>query len=516
MSSFENNLPVFTMNFDPMFEEAAESLHIPFKVYTHRDNLPPDDGYLHICKLHGDISEEITTQTICTTIDSISRRNEKWLNYIAEFAKKRNICFLGYSGRDIDYFPRFCEMDIQRPFWIPVRDNIETIANAGRIGAESLSDYPNEYFEKNFSISDLNAVCEESKTTGKDAFLQEISNKIPDISFDPEVFWIHLMRSTGNIQETQRCIKDGKVGKLTNIEKYIFLNEEGTVFREQANFTKYRESYERIKALSIADGNESERLNAEFQIISSYQMTIPQEDRMPWWMILRRRPDLLLKVMGMFADFLRKNKSNYDGNEGIIQEALIRNLAIYARIADAGFIPSIIKMTAFNYYKNNCLSISDFVGGKRKTAETDKETYWLEFRDILSAAEMIGNISGINSCMKYMRRPGFKKYADRDGKPDNNVSTLVSTITHDQSAKSNDIAHSGGKISEAIQGAIENDNVLNVVKFILKSAQQEVPGWEKNADLYFQYADRIEPQSLKNTYRLLGKKYLKKTKSIRL
>ena len=117
--------------------------------------------------------------------------------------------------------------------------------------------------------------------------------------------------------------------------------------------------------------------------------------------------------------------------------------------------------------------------------------------------------------MKYMRRPGFKEYADRDGKPENNVSALVFTITHDQSARSNDIAHSGGEIFEAIQGAIDNDNVLNVVKFILKSAQEKTPGWEKYADLYFQYADRIEPKSLKNTYWLLGKKYMKKSKLIR-
>lgn len=109
-----HNVPIFTTNFDTMFEQAATSLGYEPKVYLPSD-APPNlakantgNKQVAICKIHGSICDETgryTPERLLTTITEISSINVPWLEMIARLMEKKYICFVGYSGRDIDMFP---------------------------------------------------------------------------------------------------------------------------------------------------------------------------------------------------------------------------------------------------------------------------------------------------------------------------------------------------------------------------------------------------------------------------
>ncbi len=158
--SAEHGLPIFTTNFDELFEAAAELNYEPVPILPFSDRQQEAiDGFressldlsdrVYIFKLHGSIS---SMNSLHTTMSSISRVNLPVIEFIKELCALRHIVFAGYSGRDIDYFP-----ELQRdftgllpPFWIDKfdEDGAEaTKRNCARIGALPVNVYPNEIFE---------------------------------------------------------------------------------------------------------------------------------------------------------------------------------------------------------------------------------------------------------------------------------------------------------------------------------------------------------------------------------
>lgn len=107
--SYLSNVPIFTMNYDKMFESACEFLNIPYSVYVDAGRLSEHKKRVVICKLHGNLQEntgdKVTSNDIGTTMSSISKKNSKWLQYIKANMEQYDMCIWGYSGRDIDYFP---------------------------------------------------------------------------------------------------------------------------------------------------------------------------------------------------------------------------------------------------------------------------------------------------------------------------------------------------------------------------------------------------------------------------
>ena len=108
--SHKSNLPIFTTNFDNMFELAADLLGIPYEIIL--PTIAPlatlSRNKLAICKVHGSIQNmngEFTPQSLATTMTAITKINVPWLEYIASVMKKAHLCYVGYSGRDIDLFP---------------------------------------------------------------------------------------------------------------------------------------------------------------------------------------------------------------------------------------------------------------------------------------------------------------------------------------------------------------------------------------------------------------------------
>lgn len=159
--SVKNNVPIFTTNFDCLFEEAARELGYNFKVLLpHTDDEKEaiksfadrnaKKNVVYIFKLHGSISinNDESLDSLCTTMTSISRANFPVIDLIETICKHRHIVFIGYSGRDIDYFPEVKKRALtRRPFWLDKFNDPATTSNCAYIGAVKVEFFPDEIFK---------------------------------------------------------------------------------------------------------------------------------------------------------------------------------------------------------------------------------------------------------------------------------------------------------------------------------------------------------------------------------
>lgn len=157
--SIKNKVPIFTTNFDNLFEIASNKLGYKYQVilpYTEKQkttinsfkNNQIENNTAYIFKLHGSID---SIETLHTTMTSISRVNFDLIEFICYFCAKKHIAFVGYSGRDIDYFPEIKKRSIGcSPFWISKFDRIDvTYTNSEKINAIRVSgSYPSQLFKK--------------------------------------------------------------------------------------------------------------------------------------------------------------------------------------------------------------------------------------------------------------------------------------------------------------------------------------------------------------------------------
>lgn len=308
--SYLAGVPIFTVNYDTMFETAC--LELGIEDYEVLLNPPADcmetpDHILRICKLHGDAcfnaDGDINPAIFKTTMSEISRINQPWLVYISAFQRNKHFCFIGYSGRDIDYYPHmkkvFQKPETPEPFWLmskkTIDDREETFLNAERIGRTIIiKNYPNVIFpviyEKVFSRTKFQAIMErlyaephEKIDSGvKKHFLDLLQEKIQKIPINPHIFWLIFCQHTGRNKELYQCLCHLHMEDmdLEKWERYLFFNAKIRSECVHAKFLKYRKAAKEM--LSFANSVKEKMpedyhqiMNAKLQIISSYQMTIP-------------------------------------------------------------------------------------------------------------------------------------------------------------------------------------------------------------------------------------------------
>ncbi|MEA3052978.1 MAG: SIR2-like domain [Sphingomonadales bacterium] len=151
-----HGLPVFTVNFDMLFETAAGQLGIPIDVTVVRPGEAVrrtgfEKGVMSLFKLHGSILVDgrEALDSLGTTMQAISAVNQPMLDLLATFARSHTLAFVGYSGCDIDYFPVLAGSEFARPpYWFnPLGDPV-TRSHAERLGARILDDYPAKTFAR--------------------------------------------------------------------------------------------------------------------------------------------------------------------------------------------------------------------------------------------------------------------------------------------------------------------------------------------------------------------------------
>ena len=160
--SVKNHVPIFTTNFDCLFEEAANELGYEYEVLLPHTTAEVDairsfqaglakQNTAYIFKLHGSISSHggESLDMLSTTMVSISRANFPVIDFLETLCGSKHIIFAGYSGRDIDYFPEIKRRSLAySPFWIDQFREPATRENCEYINATPVTFYPNEIFEK--------------------------------------------------------------------------------------------------------------------------------------------------------------------------------------------------------------------------------------------------------------------------------------------------------------------------------------------------------------------------------
>jgi hypothetical protein len=149
-------LPIFTTNFDMLFEAAATQLGLPAEVVLPPPNAfgpeidpAPAPGRMRLFKLHGSIALAGVERldSLQTTMQGIAAVNRPMLDLIERVSRGRALVFLGYSGCDIDYFPVLAGLTLdRRPFWFNLGEEPVTRSHAQRIGAREIGDFPSKVF----------------------------------------------------------------------------------------------------------------------------------------------------------------------------------------------------------------------------------------------------------------------------------------------------------------------------------------------------------------------------------
>ncbi len=149
-------VPIFTTNFDCLFEKAGEELGLSVHVVEPNVSSESSDEIyerlrrhdLVVFKLHGSVSElpDGDLTSLFTTMRAISTVNTAVLDFISGLRKDKHIVFVGYSGRDIDYFPEIRRQRGLTPFWVDRFKDASTLRSALSIAASRVLAYPDEIF----------------------------------------------------------------------------------------------------------------------------------------------------------------------------------------------------------------------------------------------------------------------------------------------------------------------------------------------------------------------------------
>lgn len=292
--SYKHAVPIFTTNFDLMFEEAAQLLGIDYEVLLATDAPPQEKGNkLRICKLHGSIADNngnLSIDSLFTTMTQISRVNQGWVEFIMNYMSDKNLCFVGYSGRDLDYFPflsKNSHLDSSLPIvWINDFDKCKySKLKLAHCKAFKINCYPIDYFNKIMSkqtyariisVSIRNIRDEEVKLYNDDKFRLLYASLYRDVFLDDiekEVFYAMLLHSIGDFSTAYTILMQIDAEFLKENSRLLYLKHLAQLNHEIGR-------YQTCRKLSTQLYKES-RNNINYRIIAiclsseSLRMLVP-------------------------------------------------------------------------------------------------------------------------------------------------------------------------------------------------------------------------------------------------
>jgi hypothetical protein len=104
-------VPIVTPNYDILLEEAARRLGLAPSTGA------PAAGSVAIWKLHGSVDR---LESIRTTLRTITVADWDLLDRVRQVFERpgTTVCMIGYSGRDLDFFPHVASWRLDEPFWL--------------------------------------------------------------------------------------------------------------------------------------------------------------------------------------------------------------------------------------------------------------------------------------------------------------------------------------------------------------------------------------------------------------
>ena len=317
--SYITGTPVFTTNYDFMLEMACINLGIPYETLVYTDNPERVDferkRKVFICKIHGDIhngKKGFDIHGLKTTMESITQKNDKWLKFIYECMDKWDLCFCGYSGRDIDYYPFIRDYRLNHNtntdiFWLQRYNQDElnkiektTIDHAKGLNATIVNGFPSDIFpdilndvfcaEKEYidKIEYFVSTIIPSKEENKNRFIEKI--KLEYDYYMPEynqLMWekfaiVLIYIRTGKIKAAR--FKLNELYRSRNVQKYPVWIQKKLVeidmmlCREQCRIYSYRKKAYQLMRLARKSKDIGLVMHAKLQIIGSYHLEILSVD----------------------------------------------------------------------------------------------------------------------------------------------------------------------------------------------------------------------------------------------
>lgn len=109
--AWRSHAPIVTPNYDLLLEEAASRLGLG---HTARE---PGDDAVAIWKIHGSVDR---LDSIRTTLRTITVADWEMLRRVRAVFERSGTtaCLVGYSGRDLDFFPHLASWELDGAFWL--------------------------------------------------------------------------------------------------------------------------------------------------------------------------------------------------------------------------------------------------------------------------------------------------------------------------------------------------------------------------------------------------------------
>jgi len=243
--------PLFTTNFDLLFEEAARVLGIECNVIEGTTNLDPERlnfEKLNLMKLHGSMGKEGDVAGLYVTMTEISRFNPSIVEYLKAEMERRFLTIVGYSGRDLDYFP-FIRGKSKDPkandtYWINAfrrRDSIDyrNAISMGSDGARIIFSYPDEYlssleFARENGLTEITTRANPDSDATLDAMKESTMWRLRREAREDLVWTMHhkllflgsLLEATGNFRASQKIlnrVRASPLARLSAPQRYILM-----------------------------------------------------------------------------------------------------------------------------------------------------------------------------------------------------------------------------------------------------------------------------------------------------
>jgi len=282
--------PLFTTNFDTLFEEAAKRMSIDVNPLDRTSDFakPLDSEKLNLVKLHGTIGSDKNLASIYTTTTEISRFNPSVIDFIQSQMESRALTIVGYSGRDLDHFPFIVEKSKDPKvtvYWInrfahKKRIDYQNALSIGSAGARIIFSYPNKYlkslrFSEKHNLDQLpHDVGIEKIQLAKKAARREMWRLKKEALEGLEwggaqklLFLGSLLEAIGRYRPSQSILEELKepriVATLTPPQRFVLFRVLCNDAHNLSEFTKLRPYAQQLQRIPVAD----DRLGALFKIV---------------------------------------------------------------------------------------------------------------------------------------------------------------------------------------------------------------------------------------------------------
>ena len=294
-----NNIPIITTNFDSMFEQACDLLNIQYRILLPTDSPPNKDvATLSICKVHGSVQDcngEYSPHTLWTTMTQITKVNTKWIEYLSGLMKNKHLCFVGYSGRDIDLFPYIAEFPkksgAKKIIWINRFNGDNSDVASKSCDAIRACLWPSELFESISSRLSVQVPKQKEPQANDSGKVEELLTYFENSIFqkkllsdeEKELLYCILLAKLGHYRDAHRKAIEIANTKLSQFNrpssKYLLLLTCARLSHEISQYESCKKYARQVLAmLKSKDGYDvNASIQANCLVSESYRMSIPND-----------------------------------------------------------------------------------------------------------------------------------------------------------------------------------------------------------------------------------------------